>query len=285
MSDPKKPELKAVPDPEVSDRPRRRTFTAEYKLSVLSELDACTEQGVAGWLGFDASRTVVRTLRKLTPEQCSPWSLALMQRALGQFDTHKLLCHLPWLNGPMFLLLELLLDPGVTVVDANALALELAALEREQARVAKSALRETCCAWATAFPGKPMPSLPSLAQLEQLHLDASAQLGAPLYHWGGKRQLLPPSAGRGTRSSALVLGRYPLGAGPAAVRDVVCGAGSHAGAGWRARVRRHAVLIECRACRWFLALMPMLQPPSTSACASKRPIDVSDTPRSRDTWA
>jgi hypothetical protein len=48
MSDPQKPKLKAVPDPEVSDRPRRRTFTAEYKLSVLSELDGCTEPGEAG---------------------------------------------------------------------------------------------------------------------------------------------------------------------------------------------------------------------------------------------
>ena len=48
MSDPQKPELKTVPDPEVSDRPRRRTFTAEYKLSVLGELDACSELGEAG---------------------------------------------------------------------------------------------------------------------------------------------------------------------------------------------------------------------------------------------
>ncbi len=38
-----KPELKSVPDPEVSDRPRRRKFTAKYKLAVLRELDACTE--------------------------------------------------------------------------------------------------------------------------------------------------------------------------------------------------------------------------------------------------
>lgn len=43
-----KPELKPVPDPEVSDRPRRRKFTAKYKLAVLRELDACTEPGQAG---------------------------------------------------------------------------------------------------------------------------------------------------------------------------------------------------------------------------------------------
>lgn len=43
-----KPELKPVPDPEVSDRPRRRKFTAQYKLAVLRELDACTEPGQIG---------------------------------------------------------------------------------------------------------------------------------------------------------------------------------------------------------------------------------------------
>jgi transposase-like protein len=42
------PALAAVPDPEVSDRPRRRTYTAEYKLAVLRELDACTEPGQLG---------------------------------------------------------------------------------------------------------------------------------------------------------------------------------------------------------------------------------------------
>jgi transposase len=48
MSEPQKPELKAVPDPEVRDRPRRRTFTAKYKLKILSELDACSEPGEVG---------------------------------------------------------------------------------------------------------------------------------------------------------------------------------------------------------------------------------------------
>lgn len=37
-----------VPNPEVSDRPRRRRFTGEYKLSVLRELDACHAPGESG---------------------------------------------------------------------------------------------------------------------------------------------------------------------------------------------------------------------------------------------
>ena len=38
---------RTAPDPEVSDKPRRRRFTAEYKLKILREVDACGpgEQG------------------------------------------------------------------------------------------------------------------------------------------------------------------------------------------------------------------------------------------------
>jgi transposase-like protein len=40
----------SVPDPEVTPRVRRRTFTAEYKLSVLRAAEACTERGARGAL-------------------------------------------------------------------------------------------------------------------------------------------------------------------------------------------------------------------------------------------
>ena len=48
MPDPHQPVPTAVPDPEVTDRPRRRSFTAAYKLSILRELDACTDPSQAG---------------------------------------------------------------------------------------------------------------------------------------------------------------------------------------------------------------------------------------------
>ena len=44
------PGLSAVPDPEVSDRPRRRRFTAKYKLAILRELDSCAAVGSTGAL-------------------------------------------------------------------------------------------------------------------------------------------------------------------------------------------------------------------------------------------
>ena len=37
-------------DPEVPEKPRRRRFTAEYKLSIVAEADACTEPGEVGVL-------------------------------------------------------------------------------------------------------------------------------------------------------------------------------------------------------------------------------------------
>jgi transposase len=39
-----------VPDPELIERPRRRRFTAEYKLQVLREADACSRPGEVGVL-------------------------------------------------------------------------------------------------------------------------------------------------------------------------------------------------------------------------------------------
>src|SRR6266849_6645089 len=40
----------AVPDPELVERPLRRRFSAEYKLRVLREADACTKPGEIGAL-------------------------------------------------------------------------------------------------------------------------------------------------------------------------------------------------------------------------------------------
>jgi transposase len=39
-----------VPDPELVDRPARRRFTAEYKLGILREAEACTAPGEIGEL-------------------------------------------------------------------------------------------------------------------------------------------------------------------------------------------------------------------------------------------
>ena len=44
------PELLRPPDPEVLDRPRRRTFTAEYKLRIIREADSCRGPGEIGAL-------------------------------------------------------------------------------------------------------------------------------------------------------------------------------------------------------------------------------------------
>ena len=42
--------LAAPPDPEVSDKPKRRRFTAEYKLRILREAEHCTRRGQVGAL-------------------------------------------------------------------------------------------------------------------------------------------------------------------------------------------------------------------------------------------
>jgi transposase len=44
------PEAGVVPDPELVQKPRRRRFTAAYKLSIVAEADACTRPGELGAL-------------------------------------------------------------------------------------------------------------------------------------------------------------------------------------------------------------------------------------------
>ena len=46
----REPTLISPPDPEVPEKKPRRKFTAQYKLRILAEADACTEQGQLGAL-------------------------------------------------------------------------------------------------------------------------------------------------------------------------------------------------------------------------------------------
>jgi transposase len=40
----------SAPDPELAERPRRRTFTAEYKLDILRQAESCSQPGEIGAL-------------------------------------------------------------------------------------------------------------------------------------------------------------------------------------------------------------------------------------------
>ena len=46
----RKSDIRAVPDPEVPEKAIRRKFTAAYKLRILKEAEACTQQGQLGAL-------------------------------------------------------------------------------------------------------------------------------------------------------------------------------------------------------------------------------------------
>jgi len=46
----RKPAIISPPDPEVPEKKPHRKFTAKYKLGILAEADACTEQGQLGAL-------------------------------------------------------------------------------------------------------------------------------------------------------------------------------------------------------------------------------------------
>jgi transposase len=46
----RKSDIRAVPDPEVTEKAVRRKFTAAFKLRILKEAEACTKQGQLGAL-------------------------------------------------------------------------------------------------------------------------------------------------------------------------------------------------------------------------------------------
>jgi transposase-like protein len=51
VGDRKRPERSgSAPDPELVERPRRRKFTAAYKLAIVREADSCTQSGEVGAL-------------------------------------------------------------------------------------------------------------------------------------------------------------------------------------------------------------------------------------------
>lgn len=78
----------AVPDPELPERARRRRFTAEYKLRIVQEADACTQPGEIGALlrreGLYTSHLSVWR------QQRDAGALEAMGRARGRKKPHPL---------------------------------------------------------------------------------------------------------------------------------------------------------------------------------------------------
>ncbi len=76
----------AAPDPEVLERPRRRRFSAAYRLRILREADACTKSGELGALLrreglYSSSLTTWRRQRDQGAE-------AALDRTRGRKPTH-----------------------------------------------------------------------------------------------------------------------------------------------------------------------------------------------------
>ena len=75
----------ASPSPELSDRPRRRTFTAQDKLRILAETDRATETGGIGAIlrreGF-THRLSLTGQGSVTPGPSPHWFLANAARRL-----------------------------------------------------------------------------------------------------------------------------------------------------------------------------------------------------------
>ena len=67
-----------VPDPEVVPQAKRRRFSAEYKVRILEEVDACHESGQIGSLLRRAARCTLKVMELIT--FCN--QLAMWRRAV-----------------------------------------------------------------------------------------------------------------------------------------------------------------------------------------------------------
>jgi transposase len=77
-----------VPDPELVERPRRRRFTAEYKLRILQEADACTRPGEIGALL--RREGLYSSLLSAWRQQREEGALAALKRPRGRRGPHPL---------------------------------------------------------------------------------------------------------------------------------------------------------------------------------------------------
>jgi transposase-like protein len=77
-----------TPDPELVERPRRRRFTAEYKLRILQEAEACTESGEIGALL--RREGLYSSLLSEWRKQRDEGALAGLARARGRRKAHPL---------------------------------------------------------------------------------------------------------------------------------------------------------------------------------------------------
>jgi transposase-like protein len=132
------PSPRGVPDPELAERPRRRRFTAEYKLGVLREAEACTRKGEIGAMlrreGLytshltawrkqrDAGALVGLAPRKRGPRPASPEQVEnerlrrRAERAEAELETARRVIEV---QGNVSALLEDLLAPkSATEIDA-----------------------------------------------------------------------------------------------------------------------------------------------------------------------
>ncbi len=77
-----------VPEPELVEGPRRRRFTAEYKLRILQEADACTRAGEIGALL--RREGLYSSLLSEWRKQRDHGALAALERARGRRKPHPL---------------------------------------------------------------------------------------------------------------------------------------------------------------------------------------------------
>ncbi len=101
------PSLSTAPDPEVLEKPRRRRFSADFKLRILQETDSCTKSGQVG---------AILRREGLYTSHLSSWRVQRDAGALGALSPKK--------RGPR-------------KAESNPLAPQVAQLQKDKTRLEK----------------------------------------------------------------------------------------------------------------------------------------------------
>ncbi len=160
-----------------------------------------TARRVARWLGFDASRGVVRVLRRLDPGLCTARNIRILRRALADDDLRRSLFHTRRLAEPLLVLLMVAASSPVRV--GGALYRTVAEAPRREVQEALHVVLDLVELWCHLQPPGPLPRLVSRGQVERLfvrglrELDSPVRLQALAEERGGLPA--PPLGGAGLR--------------------------------------------------------------------------------------
>jgi hypothetical protein len=127
-----------------------------------------TARKVAGWLGLEPSRAMVRVLRKLEPSRCGVENLRAIKAAMDVATLRKATLHAPRLTQPLLNLMGQMMRPEWDVRLGCGILVELASFSKQDGWFFLWRLQALRRMWGQLWPERSLPVLASVAQVLRL---------------------------------------------------------------------------------------------------------------------